>query len=171
LPGFWAKFRRNRLGHPFREASLPGAGVESVFTPLDGSFAYLTGLTRGSSPSPQNRCGFFVPRQRRVKTSDESVPRRFASQNETRGQASPQSSSPLLICLQFCPFGCKVSKVYLDEFFLQDSSCCYILILRKLGRLAQLVEQLTLNQRVVGSNPASPIFVFTAASQQLCMND
>ena len=25
------------------------------------------------------------------------------------------------------------------------------------GRLAQLVEQLTLNQRVVGSNPASPI--------------
>jgi hypothetical protein len=31
--------------------------------------------------------------------------------------------------------------------------------LRKWGRLAQLVEQLTLNQRVVGSNPsASTIF-------------
>jgi hypothetical protein len=32
--------------------------------------------------------------------------------------------------------------------------------LRKWGRLAQLVEQLTLNQRVVGSNPsASTIFI------------
>jgi hypothetical protein len=35
----------------------------------------------------------------------------------------------------------------------------HLAALRKWGRLAQLVEQLTLNQRVVGSNPsASTIF-------------
>jgi hypothetical protein len=36
----------------------------------------------------------------------------------------------------------------------------HLAALRKWGRLAQLVEQLTLNQRVVGSNPsASTIFL------------
>ena len=34
---------------------------------------------------------------------------------------------------------------------------CYYIVLA--GRLAQLVEQLTLNQRVAGSNPSSPILI------------
>jgi hypothetical protein len=36
----------------------------------------------------------------------------------------------------------------------------HLAALRKWGRLAQLVEQLTLNQRVVGSNPSASTISF-----------
>ncbi len=39
-----------------------------------------------------------------------------------------------------------------------------------LGRLAQLVEQLTLNQRVVGSSPTSPTTPF-AATNERCISE
>ena len=40
--------------------------------------------------------------------------------------------------------------------------CCYISYIRflEMGRIAQVVEQLTLNQRVQGSSPCAPTNLF-----------
>ncbi len=56
-----------------------------------------------------------------------------------------------VVCLDYCN-----GSDWWDFVFEIWGSCYYIVLA---GRLAQLVEQLTLNQRVAGSNPSSPILI------------
>ncbi len=59
------------------------------------------------------------------------------------------------IFLQYRPFLYKVTGSLLESAFI--SVLDLILFCKSLGRLAQLVEQLTLNQQVEGSSPSSLI--------------
>ncbi len=59
------------------------------------------------------------------------------------------------IFLQYRPFLYKVTGNLLESAYISELDL--ILLCNSLGRLAQLVEQLTLNQQVEGSSPSSLI--------------